>query len=355
MLKVYLYDRAILTVVTVLLTIGVTMVFSATALVDTFLIFKQISALLIGITGAVILFSFDIKKIANPIVIYSLIALNFVVLVATLFSPAIRNVHRWIFIGPFSVQTSEFAKLSLILFTSYVIAKYPNLKTHEFYIASFMGSAVILLIYLQPDLSTAFLIAFTVGLLMVVGGIPFKILLAGSLILSWFVVVAILFSSYRLKRIYAFLNPETFEITTNFQTIQSLIAIGSGGVWGKGLGQGVQKVGTLPLAYSDFMFAVIGEELGFVGSVFVLILFLLLLFKGIRRLTLVRDKFSFLVGVGCITSIVLTAFIHISVNLGILPSTGVPLPFISLGGSSLIANLWAIGLFMGVARYGSKG
>ncbi|MBN1298287.1 MAG: putative lipid II flippase FtsW [Actinobacteria bacterium] len=260
---------------------------------------------------------------------------------------------RWLNLFFFSIQPSEIAKLALIMFICHALStRYKDNKIFKNIIwPSFMVLLLItLLIFLQPDFGTVVVIWITVFILFFIGNVRiphiFSLGMAGLIVL----VAYMFMEEYRRERIFAFLNRTAEEAGVNFQVNQSLIALGSGNIIGLGLGNSVQKYSYLPEAHSDFIFAILGEEFGMVGTIAVIILFLAIGFFGIRVCLKTQDYFGRTLA-GAITSmVVMQAIINISVVIGILPVTGLPLPFISSGGSSLLTSMASMGILLNIAR-----
>jgi cell division protein FtsW len=351
--------------IVLLLTIGIIMVFSSsfvqaqTSYGDGFYFLKrQLLWALLGIFGMIALMRVDYqvyKKWATPILLVAVLLL-IVVLVPGV-GIKINGARRWLGTAAFSFQPSEVAKLALVLF----LARY--LSQHQDSIKQFVkGFAVPLLfvvficgfMLLQPDLGTAVTVALTSYLMLLAAGAR-KTHLVGLALLGVVVLgVAIAVAPYRLTRFTAFLNPWADPLGSGFQTIQSLYAVGSGKLFGLGLGMGRQKFLYLPEVQTDFIFAVIGEELGFIGSAFVLLLFFVFMWRGLKIALKVPDTFASLTAVGITMDVVLQAFIHIGVVTGSMPVKGITLPFISYGGSSLTLTLLMIGILLNISHYAEE-
>src|SRR5215208_5807945 len=267
-----------------------------------------------------------------------------------------NGAHRWLKFPGFSLQPSEISKLSLIVFLAYFLEKRAG-EEGDFW-RTFLPCGVVTgslaaLVVIEPDFGTAMMLAliftvviYTAGarvLHLVMAAAPALVVAAGLLI----------FVPWRLKRLITFLDPWADQQGAGFQVVQSLIAIGSGGTNGLGFAQGKQKMLFLPFAHSDFIFAVVGEELGLVGAVAVVAVFALFLWRGVRTALLAPDRFGMLLSLGIVTSIVVQALFNISVVLSLVPTKGIPLPFISYGGSSLVPTLAAVGILLNVSQHAS--
>ncbi|WP_408004853.1 stage V sporulation protein E [Radiobacillus kanasensis] len=345
-----------------LLLIGVVMVYSSSAIWadykfgDSFYFAKR-QLLFAGLGIAAMMLVMNIpystwQKYAKPIII-----ICFILLLAVLI-PGVGMVRggarSWIGVGAFSIQPSEFMKLGLIIFLA------SHLANNQKYITSFKKGffPTLLLVFvpfgfimLQPDLGTGVVLVMTCMIMIFVAGARISHFVGlGILGVAGFLGL-IISAPYRINRITAFLNPWEDPLGNGFQIIQSLYAIGPGGLMGMGLGQSLQKFFYLPEPQTDFIFAILAEELGFIGGTFVLLLFLLLLWRGIRVALAAPDAYGSLLGLGIIGMISLQVMINISVVIGLIPVTGITLPFLSYGGSSLTLTLCSVGVLLNISRY----
>ena len=299
------------------------------------------------------------KRFSNIIILVSIALLALVFIPG--FGIEINGYTRWLNLWFFSVQPSEFVKIALVIFFSNELdKKYKDNKyIKKIIFPSFFALCIVaILIFLEPDLGTMVVIGLVVFIVLFVGGVKFKHLFSLGFI-GLVVTVGYLFlEDYRRERIFAFIdrivalihgNGEIGEI--NFQISQSLIALGSGNLTGVGLGNSVQKYSYLPEAHTDFIFAIIGEELGLVGTILIVILFILFMFFGIRVCIKTRDYFGRIMAAGLTSIIIVPAIINISVVIGLLPVTGLTLPFISFGGSSLLTSMTAVGILLNISRH----
>ncbi len=312
--------------------------------------------LLSAVLGLVALGYFSKHGVATvkrftPVILFASLA-GLVLVLMPGFGIQANGAQRWIGAGPLQIQPSELAKLALVLYAAGLIAAKPR-RTRSLkgvgpliLIAAVMG----LLIIAEPDLGTTIVISLTLGALLVVGGVPMRHLamLAGTLV--FLVLVVALLEPYRRARLTAFLNPWADAQGSGFQSVQAMIAIGSGGPFGVGLGQSVQKLFYLPEAHTDMILAVIGEELGFVGIAGVLFLYGMIAYAGLRAARLARDLYSKLLAAGITSVILIQATVNFFAVLGVLPLTGVPLPFISYGNSNLVVLLAGMGILINVAQ-----
>lgn len=258
---------------------------------------------------------------------------------------------RWINLGVVAFQPSEFLKISVVLYFAFCLSRMKIKRDLTNLIPFFIVLIpVIVLLYFQPDISSLGLICATIALMYFISGTPIwhsvSILLLGISSLLALIKIA----PYRMNRFLVFLNPEIDPMGIGYQLKQSLIAVGSGGIFGRGLGLSRQKFGFLPHAMSDSIFPILAEEAGFIGSVILILLFLSLLWKGLNISKSSSDRFSKLVAFGLTTWIVIQAFINIGSMTGALPLTGIPLPFISYGGSHFIAELTAVGILLNISK-----
>jgi len=287
-----------------------------------------------------------------------LIAVCIIGLLLVFTQPAVNAAHRWLRYGSFlSFQPSEIAKLVLLLFLAAFLQKREN-GINE--LRRGLGPCVMIiglfavLIGIEPDLGQALCIVLIASVMLFAAGLSWKYMAgAGLLVLPafYFLVVRV---PYRWDRIKSFLNPFGDLLGAGWQISQSLTAVGSGGIWGAGLGESRQKLFFLPEAQSDFIFAVIGEELGLVGAGVVVAAFVLFFYRGMKITLRAPDRFGFYMGLGITLMVVLQAFINISMTLAMLPTKGIALPFISQGGSSLLLNLLATGVLLNISHYGEQ-
>jgi cell division protein FtsW len=284
-----------------------------------------------------------------------LLAVSFVLVLAVHvphIGVSVNGAKRWIGSGPLQFQPSELMKIALVLYSATLIARRPGrlVEMRElFRPLLFVVGAAVLLVFTQPDLGTALVIIFTVGAMLVAGGIPPRTLAKVGVGLFAIVFVYVLARPYARARLTSFLDPWAHASSSGFQAVQGQIAIGSGGLFGVGPGQSVQKIFYLPEAPTDFILAVIAEELGVVGVFGLLFLYGLIAYAGLRTARRARSLYSGLIAVGVTALIVSQALLNTFAVLGLAPLTGVPLPFVSYGSSSLIVMLAAMGLLLNVA------
>lgn len=319
-----------------------------------FFLKRYLLFLFIGSIFCFFVLSIDYKRLkdfSKPLLIFALFTLILVLIPGVGYS--VGGAQRWFRLGRFSFQPSEMASVVLILYLADFISRKQNLLsnfTHGFLPVILVLGLVCGLVFLQPNLGTALAIFIVAALLLYIGGTPISYLALISAISLPLLYITIFSVSYRRMRILAFLNPWNDPAGSGFQIIQSQIALGSGGLFGQGLGASRQKLFFLPAAHTDFIFSIIGEELGFFGVACVILLFVLLLFYVLKAIKNCAEPFGYYLGLGLILSLLLRAFINIAVVCGILPTKGLPLPFISYGGSSLIFDMISIALILNIAK-----
>ncbi len=352
--------RRIFVTVLLLVCIGIVMVYSSsfpyaehTIGNSEYFLVRQVMFSFLGLIALFVGYSLDpefLRKISRWLMLFSLILLALVLVPGI--GQQVGGARRWIRLGWFNFQPSELAQLVLLIYASDFFAR--KIRERRRILTDLASMFPVFLVFgimatlilLEPDLGTATVSAAALFCLM--WGAGFRLSYVISLILISLPLVSMLvFSSpYRRRRILAFLNPWADPRNTGFQIIQSQIALGSGGWFGKGLGKSIQKLFYLPAAHTDFIFAVIGEELGFVGTFFVLSLFFYLFVQGFAATVRQKDPYRKLLILGITSLLCLETIINLGVNLGLLPPKGLPLPFISYGGSAQIINMFAIGLVL---------
>jgi len=343
----------------ILMCIGVIMVYSSSAMVayerygdSAYFLKRHCFYLVLGIILALLAMSFDYRKLqrfSKPLIFVSMCFLVLLILKGR----QIGGAKRWFRLGQFSFQPSELAKLSLIIYLSDILTR-KQVRIKDFF-KGFLPSAiaagcVILLVLLQPDLGTAIAVSVITGILFFVAGIDLRNILVSLLAMLPVLYIAIFRVAYRRRRILAFLNPWQDPRGVGFQIIQSFLALGSGGLLGVGLGQSRQKLFYLPESHTDFIISIIGEELGIVGTVSVMILFILFLWQGMKVSFNSEDLFGKFLSLGIVSMITLEALINIGAGTGAIPTKGLPLPFISYGGTSLMFHIASVGLLLNIAK-----
>src|SRR5215470_10358566 len=353
-------DRWLFTVTMLLVFLGLVMVFSASAVMarERFgspysFLSKQLMCAIAGLVAMVVTMRLDYKSYKHPAFVFSFMGVTTLLLISVFFLDRSHNTHRWIHAGIFSLQPSELAKPVLILFLAYFLEG--KAKTIDDVRNTLLPAAAPVLVFLglivlQPDLGTAIACAGIASCILYVAGMRmryFAYAFGVSLLPLYFLIFHV---SWRRGRILAFLNPWSDPQGTGFHIIQSLIAVSTGGITGTGLMEGKQKLFYLPEPHTDFIFAVTAEELGLVGSVIIVALFAVFLWRGIRTALRTQDTFGQFLVVGITCMVVVQAFVNISVVLGMMPTKGIPLPFVSYGGSSLFVTLACVGVLLNVTK-----
>lgn len=353
-------DKTLFTVTLLLVFIGLVMVFSASAVVakERFgspyhFVLRQIGWAVAGLFAMVGAMNIDYRRYKHPAIVFSLIGLTTLLLILVFFLDRSHNTHRWIKLGPLSFQPSELAKPTLILFLAYFLET--RTKSMEDWRGTIMpalipAAALSGLILMQPDLGTALACGAIAAVVLFVAGLPIKYYAWAMAPMPVFFYVFIYRVHWRYERILAFMNPYADPQGRGFHTIQSLIAVGTGGMTGLGLMEGRQKLFYLPEAHTDFIFAVIAEELGLVGSLVVVTLFAIYMYRAIRAAVVTNDTYARFVATGIAAMIGVQALFNISVVLALLPTKGIPLPFISSGGTSLFMTLATTGILLNITQ-----
>jgi cell division protein FtsW len=259
------------------------------------------------------------------------------------------GASRWIYLGFFSFQPAELVKIALIIFLAKEFSSKP-LSVAAIPALGAIFSAILLVVF-EPDIGTSIIIAMISFALFYLAGTPVKNFIGLMLTSLFGLIILSITSPYRMKRLFAFINPWGDPRGKGFHIIQSLIAVGSGGLFGLGLGGSKQKFFYLPQNYTDFIFAIFCEEMGLIGALGIILLFFLFFGRGMRIVRNASDNFSFLLAGGIVSWIGLQAILNMSVVLGLLPTTGIPLPFISYGGTSLVSAMFAVGLLLNISQY----
>lgn len=353
-------DRWLFVVTMLLVFLGLVMVFSSSAVMarerfgsEYAFLSKQLIWAVAGLLAMVVTMRVDYRRYKHPALVFSLMGVTTLLLISVFFLDRSHNTHRWIHLGGFSFQPSELAKPVLILFLAYFLesrSKTINDVRNTLAPAAAPVLVFLGLIVLQPDLGTAIACAAIAACIFYVAGLRmryFGYAFAASLPPLYFLIFHV---AFRRDRILAFLNPYADRERAGFHIIQSLIAVGTGGITGLGLMEGKQKLFYLPEPHTDFIFAVTSEELGLLGALFVVSLFAIFLWRGMRVSWRTQDSFGRYLAVGITSMVVLQAFINMSVVLGMMPTKGIPLPLVSYGGSSLFVTLACIGVLLNITK-----
>ena len=356
-------DRVLFLVTLVLVGFGVAMVFSSSAIVakekfgdPNYFFLKQLISAVLGLAVMFVIMKVDYHVYRHPAIIFSMLGIVVSLLVVVFFVAPSANTHRWFQLLGFSVQPSEVAKLVLVLFLAYFLERRKGKVNDVSFTLIPIGVIVGLiggLILLQPDMGTAVALLLTSAVLLFVAGLDLRWIAVSTIFAVPAIYLLVFRVTYRRERILAFLNPWEQPLGRGFQIIQSLISVGGGGIAGLGFMEGKQKLFYLPEAHTDFIFAVIGEELGMIGTCSVLALFTIFMWRGVRACMHAPDLFGFYLALGITMMVSMQAYINMSVVLALLPTKGIPLPFLSYGGSSFVVMLAAVGILLNVSQQSS--
>ncbi len=354
-------DNSILLLAVCLTCLGVVMVFSSSSIMavrdygdSLFFLKRQGAYALVGFAAMALLMRIDLevlRKMAWPVL--GLCALLLIAVLIPGVGKKVGGAARWIKLGGLTFQPAEFVKVGLVLFLAHSLArKQDKVKSFRFGFLPYMLILAILLglLLAQPDLGSALTLGVVAVAMLLVAGTRLKYLAGIALITMPFLYFMVMNVDYRRRRIMAFLNPWEDPSNTGFQIIQSWIAFGSGGAFGQGLGESKQKLFYLPEAHTDFIFSVIGEELGFVGVIVIAAMFMLLILRGMRTSLNAPNEFGCFLAFGITLLIGMQAFVNMAVVMGMVPTKGLALPFLSYGGTSLVTTLAAIGILLNVSR-----
>ena len=353
-------DRWLFIVTLLLVFVGLVMVFSASAVIAKeryhsgyFFLLRQMGWAVAGFAAMMVGMRVDYKRLKHPAVVFALLGLTTLMLISVFFLDRAHHTHRWIHFSGFSFQPSELAKPALILFLAFFLETRSRSMDdwRNTLLPAVLPTFVFIgLIVFQPDLGTAIACAAITICILFVAGLEIKYVaysFVGSLLPLYFLIFHV---AYRRDRILAFLDPYSDPQGRGFHIIQSLIAVSTGGLTGVGLMEGKEKLFYLPEPHTDFIFSVLGEELGLLGCMAVVSLFALFLWRGVRTALHTQDLFGRFLAVGITSMVVVQAFINISVVLGLMPTKGIPLPLISYGGSSLFITLACIGVLLNITK-----
>lgn len=348
-----------------LVLISVVMVYSASAVMadvrfqqSTIFFSKQVMWALLGAVFMLGAMHVDYRRYRNDYLMWTLVGIVAVLLVAVLFSRPVNGTRRWFAIAGFGIQPSELAKLAAILFAAITLERRADrvndLRHTLLPIIGVVGTLAGLIV-IEPDFGTSVSIVAVVGCMVFAAGLSWRYI--GTLLLVGLPAAYLILmqADYRRRRLTTFLDPWADQRGDGFQIIQSLLAVGTGGVTGKGLMQSTQKFFYLPEPHTDFIFAVISEEAGLIGAVIVLACFGVLAWRGLRLSARIQDPFGSYLALGLTLMLVLQAFVNMSVVLGLAPTKGIPLPLVSAGGSSLLINLVGVGVLLNISQHVSQG
>jgi cell division protein FtsW len=354
-------DKVLFLATLLLVCSSVVMVYSASAALAMnrfnqpyFFLLKQAMWAALGLAAMTLAMRFDYRNYRQPTFVWMSLGIATVALVAVLFSPPINGSRRWFGIGGFGVQPSELAKLSAIFFIAALLERrmdrIDDLKYALFPIGLVVG-AFVGLILLEPDLGTSMTLLMIAVAMVFTAGLSYRYVVGAILCGLPIVYFVLMGAAYRRRRLLAFWDPWSDPLGDGFQVIQSLIAVGSGGLIGRGFMAGVQKLFYLPEPHTDFIYAVIGEEFGLIGTTVVMGCFLIIAWRGLKIAMEAPDRFGAFLAIGLTTMIAVQAFFNMSVVLGLVPTKGIPLPFVSNGGSSLLISLLGMGILLNVSQH----
>jgi cell division protein FtsW len=357
-------DRLLFMATLLLVCTSVVMVYSASAALglehanqQSLYLFKQGTWALLGLLLVQFVMRVDYRNYRQPVVIWTGLAVVGLLLVAVLFGRPIKGATRWLNIGGLGIQPSEMAKIVLIVFIAALLERRMervNEPPQAIIPIGLVIGALVGLILLQPDLGTSVCLVVIATVMLFSAGLSYKyIALLGAAAVPA-ALVLLQTHEYRMRRIVAFMDPWADPLGDGYQLIQSVIAVGVGGLFGRGLMDGAQKLFYVPEPHNDFIYSVIGEELGFVGATLVVLCFCVITWRGLRTAVRAPDRFGAFLAIGLTTMIAFQAFFNISVVLGLLPTKGIPLPFVSSGGSSLLINLVGMGILLNVSQHASS-
>ena len=345
---------------------GAIMVYSASAMISLketqeqsqfAYFYKQLGFTLAGLLAMFVASRVDYHIFENKYFVFGALIFTVVLLAVVFGFPAINGARRWIRFGGFSVQPSELTKVVLPIFLAWFLTRNEDqvgdLK------ATVLPCVAVLallggLVFIEPDLGTTIVLCAIFSAVYFAGGARILHIATVAGAMAVVGLGALVFAPWRVQRIMAFMDPYKYADDAAYQVVQSLYAIGSGGILGEGFARGQQKLFYLPYPYSDFIFSVVGEELGLVGTLAVVLAFGLLLWRGARAAIRASDRFGMLLGIGITTGIIVQALFNISVVTSILPAKGIPLPFISYGGSSVMVTLFAVGILLNISQQGQR-
>jgi cell division protein FtsW len=356
-------DRVLFIATLLLVALSVVMVYSASApmALDRFgratrFLTTQVMWAVLGIAMLTLVMRIDYRHYRDPKFIWTGLALVAFALVAVYFRAPVNGARRWFGVGGIGIQPSELAKLVAIFFIAALLERRMHRIDDITYALLPIGIVVlgmVALILPEPDFGTSMAILMITAVMIFAAGLNWRYIAGLALVGLPAIYLVVMGSAYRRRRTLAFLHPWDDPLGDGFQIIQSLIAIGTGGVWGKGLMNGVQKLFYLPEPHTDFIYSVISEELGLVGATAVVICFCVVTWRGMRVSLRAPDTFGSFLALGLTTMVAVQAFVNISVVLGLMPTKGIPLPFVSAGGSSLLINLVGMGILLNVSQHAS--
>jgi cell division protein FtsW len=355
------YDKGLLITVLLLLAYGLVMVFSASSVISSeiygspgAILVRQLLAVTIGLGLLLMTMQVDYRIYQHHWFLGAAFAGTAGLLIAALLSPGVNGAHRWVNLGALNFQPSELAKLVVILMLSaYLIHRGGQVERLDLPLIKLLSlpSLLILLVLVAPDLGTALILVFLTAFMLFLGGLSYRYF-AGALLMAlpalYFLILSV---PYRRNRMLTFLDAGADPLGAGYQIRQSLIAVGSGGITGMGYAQGTQKLFYLPEPHTDFIFALIAQELGFLGAGLLVLLFGCLFWFGARVALRADTLFGAYLGLGIVASVVVQAMLNVSVVLSVVPTKGIPLPFVSAGGSSMLMTLCGMGILLNISKH----
>ncbi len=353
-------DKILFGTVVALTLFGALMVFSASAVVasdkfgsSSYFLIRQLVWAGAGFVALVVMMYLDYRRLASPAVVFPALAVQLLLLVGVLFAERSHNTHRWLHMGSASFQPSELSKIVIVLFLAYFLELRQgevNDLGHTLLPIGLVTGATAALVVVEPDFGTALAIGMIVAAMLFAAGARIRYFACTALGAAPVICWLVFHSTYRSNRVQAFLNPYSDPLGKGFHIIQSLIAVGTGGITGVGLMEGKQKLFYLPEPQTDFIFANLCEELGFIGAIGLIVAFGVILWRGWRASARCTCEFGRLLAIGLTVMIVGQALVNMSVVLGLLPTKGIALPLISYGGSSLFVTLAAVGMLLNISQ-----
>lgn len=359
------YDHAIFGATVLVLLVGLVMIYSASALIALqktgednpyYFLMRQCIWLVAGATLMFAVMHVDMRLLRDSRLVYTLLGAICAALILVLFQSPINGTHRWFVLSSLRFQPSEFAKPVLVLFiASYLAHRESRINELSSTLLPLLSVVFTItgLILLQPDFGTAATILAVAAGMIFLAGVSWQRIILFSVVLVPALIAFMVKAEYRRDRLLSFLAPEADPLGKGFQAMQSLIALGTGGTTGLGIGNGKQKLFFLPEPHTDFIFSIIGEELGFVGALGVFATFGVLVWRGLSVARATTDRFTFYAAAGFTLLIAMQVLVNISVTLCLLPTKGLPLPLVSYGGSSLVTSLVAIGILLNCSQQSS--
>jgi len=354
-------DRILFIATLVLVCTSIVMVYSASAVIALeryqqpyLFVIRQAMWTVLGLAALWVAMRVDYRAYKSDAFVWTLLGIVAATLVGVLFSAPVNGTRRWFGLGGLGIQPSELAKLACVFFAALILERRMHRIDELSYSLLPIGIVVgvmMALILLQPDFGTAMSLVLIVGAMVLAAGLHYRYLVGTLLAMLPMLYLVLVSAPYRRRRLMAFWDPWADPLGDGFQIIQSMIAVGTGGIAGRGLMGGVQKLFYLPEPHTDFIFAVIGEELGLIGATATLLCFCLIAWRGLRITARAQDSFGAFVALGITTMIVVQALVNMSVVLGLMPTKGIPLPLVSAGGSSLVISLAGMGVLLNISQH----